>query len=244
MRKIITILLSFISLNSFAQVADTIYTNGQKIACSVKEVDQEAVKYVYPNEDVINTLYKNAIQKIVFKSGRIQTFAESTSYKTVNGAEDFDNVTLTSVAIEVKGLFKVGDVSSKARGTTTLASMEKVKERATRKLKTVAAMMGANIIFLTQNQTTDNQMGTRFQAGRPTATNMTGVAYSNKLPNNDDFQKLVGGKINFSTYETILLSGSDADYEVNNTAKSVQIIKIYDESGLIMVNAKIEGEEY
>jgi hypothetical protein len=241
-KRALIVLLSLISLNLFGQTtADTIYTNGERIACTVKAVGQDAVNFVYPGEEVINTLYKNTIQKIVFKSGRVQTFAESTSYKTVTGASDFDNVTLTRVPGEVKGLFKVGDVTSKARGTTTLASMEKVKERATRKLKIVAAMMGANIIYLNQDQTTDNQMGTRFEAGHATATNLSGVAYSNKLPSFDDFQKRIGDKTSFTTYDKILLSGSDADYEESNFANNVQILKIYNESGLIMVNANIDG---
>ncbi len=241
MRTSITVLLLFASFNIFGQKADTIYTNNQKIACNIKDVGQDAVTYVYPGEDVTNSLFKNAIQKIVFKSGRVQTFSEATSYKTVNGVEDFDNVTLTSVESEVKGLFKVGDVSAKARGTTTLSSMEKVKERANKKMKIVAAMMGANIVYLTQNNTSENHAGSRYEAGKATSTNLSGVAYSNKLPNFDDFQKLIGNKTSFLAYQRAELSGSDADYSSDKISKNVQVFKVYNESGLIMATAKIDG---
>ena len=50
--------------------------------------------------------------------------------------------TITQVEGEIKGLFKVGEVSSKAKGTTTFSNQERVKERAYKKLKIQAAMMG------------------------------------------------------------------------------------------------------
>jgi hypothetical protein len=110
-----------LSTLSFAQV-DTVVSNNQKIACSIKEVTPDAVKYTYPGEDVINTIYKNTVQKIIFKSGRVQTFAESTSYKSVQSVMDYNNVTITTIENEVKGLYKLGDVSSKAKGTTVYSS--------------------------------------------------------------------------------------------------------------------------
>ena len=240
MKKITTFLLSIIAFSAFAQM-DTIYTNSEKIPCNIKEITPDAVKFTYKGEDLINSVYKSTIQKIVMKSGRVQNFAEATSYKTIKSAEDFDNVTLTSVESEVKGLFKLGDVSSKARGTTALASMEKVKERANRKMKVVAAMMGANIVYLTQNTTVGNQMGTQYQAAKHTETNLAGIAYSNKLPSYDDFEKTIGNKTLFLTYERLKLSGSDADFAKSSFSKSVQLQKLYNESGLIMMNAKIEG---
>lgn len=105
MKKIVFIfLLSFVSLNMFSQY-DTIYSNGQSTACTVKEITPDAVKFSYPKEDLVNSVYKNTIQKIVFKSGRVQVFAESTYFKTVNGVEDYDNVSFSHVPSEVAGLF-------------------------------------------------------------------------------------------------------------------------------------------
>lgn len=244
MKKIILLFTTF-PLFAFTCIAqsDTIYTNTEKISCSVKEVTQDAVKFIYPGEEIINTVYKNTVQKIVFKSGRVQSFAEATSYKTVTGSNDFENVTMTSVQSEVNGLFKLGDVSSKAKGTTALASMEKVKERAYKKMKLVASMMGANIIYLTQNTTIGNQAGSAFQAGHATETNLAGVAYSNKLPSFDEFNKAIGNKNQFQSLDQYKMSQRDADIEHFTRNRSVAISKIYNESGLIMLNAKIDGED-
>ena len=129
-KAIILIFLLCISLANYAQKSDTIFTNNEKIICSVKEITPDAIKFTYPDEDIMNSVFKNSVQKIVFKSGRVQVFAESTSYKKLNTAEDYENVTITQVESEIKGLFKVGEVHSKAKGTTTLSSMERVKGRA------------------------------------------------------------------------------------------------------------------
>src|ERR1700761_4316980 len=106
--KTITILFFLIFMSTsfcYAQM-DAVVLNNQRIACSVKEVTPDAIKYTFPGEDVINSVYKNTVQKIIFKSGRVQTFAEATSYKEVNNVMDYDKVTITSVESEVKGLFK------------------------------------------------------------------------------------------------------------------------------------------
>src|ERR1700733_8760340 len=124
--------LTFLSASCFAQM-DTVFLNNQKIACSVKEITPDAIKYTFPGEDLINSVYKNTVQKIVFKSGRVQTFAEATSYKSITGVSDFDNVSITSIESKVRGLYKLGDVSAKAKGTTVYSSQERVKERAYKK---------------------------------------------------------------------------------------------------------------
>ena len=241
MKKVtLCLLIVTYCFKAFSQV-DTIYMNSEKIPCSVKEVTPEAIKFAYIGEDIINSVYKTTVQKIVFKSGRIQTFAELTSYKTVKSADDFDNVTLTQVESEIRGLFKLGDVSSKAKGATVLSSMVKVKERATRKMKIEAAMMGANIVYLTQNLTSGNQVGTKYQAGNSTETNLSGVAYSNHLPDYGELVKLIGDRKQFSTLERYKLSGSYTDFEKDNFEKDMELVQLNNENGLIMINAKITG---
>lgn len=83
MKKILLIIvISLVSNKVFNQV-DTIFSNNQKIPCNVKEITPDAVKFSYLGEDLINTIYKNSIQKIAFKSGRIQEFTEASSLKKV-----------------------------------------------------------------------------------------------------------------------------------------------------------------
>ena len=240
MKLLAFLFILFISSHSFGQV-DTIFSANLKIGCTIKEITTDAVKFSYPGEDLINSVYKNTIQKIVFKSGRVQTFAESTSFKTVNNGRDYSNVSFTFVPSEVQGLVKLGDVSSKAKGTTVYSSMTKVKERAERKIKIQSAMMGANIVFIAQNNTTGNQVGSYFQAGKSTETNLNGVAYSSSMPTYDDFAKLIGQRKTFQTYEKYELAGSSADLDSTSFSKPVDLDKLYSENGLIMFDAKIKG---
>lgn len=239
-KTIILLILICITFKINAQ-KDTIYTNNEKIICNIKEITADAIKFTYPEEEILNTVYKNTIQKIAFKSGRTQVFAEATSFKKLKSAEDYENITISQVEGEIKGLFKVGEVHSKAKGTTTLSSMERVKGRAYKKLKIVAAMKGANIIYLTQQNTTGNEAGGYYQSGKSTETNLAGIGYTNVLPNYDDFYKIFGVKKEYTSFQELNLGGSDSDMSIGKDNSRVSIQKIYNENGLIMIEATIEG---
>jgi hypothetical protein len=225
------------SLTSYAQM-DTVISNNQKIACTIKEVTPDAVKYTFPGEDVINTVYKNTIQQIIYKSGRIQTFAESTSFKTVQSVMDYNNVTTTMVESEVKGLFKLIDVSSKSKGTTVYSSQERVKDRAYRKIKIQAAMFGANIVLLTNQRTEGNKYGGYFSSSSTAETNLTGIAYSNILPNYEKFKQLIGGTTTFIAIKKFELGASDSDVSQDDVKKLFVITKVTNESGIILLEGR------
>jgi hypothetical protein len=226
---------------------DTIFTTGEKIICTVKEVTVDAVSFTYPEEDIVNTIYKNTVDKIVFRSGRVQRFAEATSFKTVNGPEDFENVSITMVENEVNGLFKLANVSSKAKGTTTFSNIERVKERAYRKMKMEAAMQGANIVYIIQQQTQGNQYGTQYQAGNTTETNIDGIAYSNKIPKFVDFNALIAGKTQFRVMTRLKLWSGASDMTTDPLDGILIINSVIDEGGLIMIYGsigKVKAEKF
>lgn len=239
----ITIALSVFGLTLHqqvkAQALDTIYLNNQKLACNVKEVLPDAVRYAFPGEDVVNSAYKNSIQKIVFKSGRVQTFSESTSFKPVAKVSDFENVTISSLESEIQGLYKLGEVTSKAKGTTVYSNQERVKQRAYRKLKIQAAMLGANIIYLTNQRTEGNKYGGYFQSGSSAETNLTGIAYSNSLPDLEAFKKLIGSKTDFNTSWRSKLWASDSDVSTDVYMTPFSIKEITNENGIIMIEGKL-----
>ncbi len=242
--KIITSLFFLVIGTKFCHAqTDTIVVNNQKTACTVKEITPDAVKYTYPGEDVLNSVYKNTVQKIIFKSGRIQTFAEATSYKKVSDVMDFDNVTVTAVESEVHGLFKISDVGAKAKGTTVYSSMERVKERAYHKLKLQASMFGANIIYLSDLKSEGNKYGGYWGGSSTTETNLTGIAYSNVLPDYDTFKKLVGTKTVFVAIKRFELGGSDSDVSQDNIDKPFSISNITNENGLILIEGNLKDEK-
>lgn len=241
-KTLLTILAVFLSVYCFGQ-SDTIFLNNEQILCTVKEITPDAIKFAYQGEELINSIYKNAVRKIVFKSGRVQVFIEAISIKNIEGVDDYDNVSMTQLESEVKGLIKVGDVSSKAVGTTTLSNQERVKERAYRKMKINAAMMGANIVYLTNYRNEGNKAGGYYQPGSSAQTNLTGIAYTNQLPNVDEFRKIIReGMIFFTAVEEAKLLSSGSDISKSNINRKFVIKKLTTENGMIMITAELEGE--
>ena len=226
---------------SFAQT-DTIVSNNEKIPCLIKEITTDAVKYSYLGEEVTASLYKNAVQKIIFKNGRIQTFSEATAFKTVEKATDYDNVTITQVESEIKGLYKLGDASSKAKGTTPISNQERVKERAYRKFKIQAAMQGGNSIYLTNQRTNGNFTGGPYQMSTSTEASLTGVVYTNKLPNYQEFIKLISEKHDFMAIQELSLYSYFSGLTKSDINKKFSIYSIKNENGLIMIEGQLAGE--
>lgn len=233
--RLLTAVLSLVAGQALAQT-DTIFTNNEKIACQVREITEDAVKFVYPGEDVPNSLYKNSILKIVFKSGRVQTFSQATTLPQVNNVDDFDKVTVTAVEGEIKGLYKLGDVSAKAVGTTELSNQERVKKRAYNKLKIQAALMGANIVFLTHQRTEGNRIG--YWESKSAETNLSGVAYTNILPDYEAFAALIREHESapMSITQEAYLSNTASDLSKYAKNKEFRIEGIENSNGLILVN--------
>ncbi len=233
--KTIILILTLCPLYSFAQ-NDTIFSNNDTIICNIKEVTSDGVKYLYPNEDVINTMYQKLINKIVFKSGRTQTFSEFASLHEVNGIGDYERVAITMVFNEVQGLYKIGDVSSKARGGTEFANMENVKSRAMKKLKIQAAMLGANLIYISQFNTTPGDMWN----DKEPSTNLAGIAYTNKLLDYNKFSPLVNLENDYISFERISLYSGSSDFKTEKYIRNVKLLEINNENGIIMATVSIK----
>lgn len=212
MKFILILIVSILWLNAFGQV-DTIYLNNQKIAANVKEVTPDAIKFTYPNEDVLNSIYKNSIKKIIFKSGRVQTFTEINSLKNVKSVNDWQNVSISYSEKEILGLYKLADVSSKAKGGTTVDNADKIKDRAIKKLKIQAAMNGGNIVFLTQ---IDSRAAEAVGGGsiKKASTSLSAIAYSNVVPDVSKFQDKLRSK-KLPLINKIYLHGNAKDIFIN-----------------------------
>ena len=236
--KINLLILILMPLISFAQL-DTIFTDNQKLLVNVKEISNHEIKYTFPNEDLLNSIYKNSVEKIVFKNGRIQTFNESSSFKNIDNIEDYDKITLTQVQSEVLGLNRIGDVSSKAVGTTVVSNVEKVKDRAYKKLKIQAAMLGANIIYLSDMRSQGNKWGGYYSSGQKTETSLTGIAYSNKVLDLNEFKRNIT-KSEFQISEIYELKNSSFDVEKNNEIKDIFYLENIEQDGKsIYITGKI-----
>ncbi len=222
---------------------DTIYTSKGSQAVIIKEILPDVVKFTYPDEELQNSVYKNTIFKIRHKSGRIEVFSETTAFNTITGAEDWEKVLTSKTENEVKGLFKIEDVTSKALGGTLYANTDKVKDRAYKKLKIEAAMMGANIIYLSDERMDFNRQGTVYQTGAITAS-LTGIAYTNIRPELEPFKAIVSSKKEFKLIKKQWLGRDNIDLKETDEflQPTVKIEEIIPENGIIYVKAKIKDQ--
>jgi hypothetical protein len=226
---------------------DTIYTHNKKIACKIKEVADENIKYSYPNEDILISINKNRIVKILYSSGRSEIFAESASYQKINGWEDWERVLTSNVEDEVDGLFKLGDVSSKVKAGSTMSNLNKIKNKALRKIKIRAAMIGANVVYLSS----DHTEGARYNAWTGSSNTaeviLTGVAYSNRNINIDNFKKMIHNKSTYKLSEIVKMpfnkksptisKGDDLEIDLSNYKIEGLFIKVsYDDDMYKVIN--------
>ena len=237
------ILLSFLMIGFFCfsqeEKMDTIYTHTERIIAKVIGISPDAVKFKYPNETFPNSLYKNAIKKVCLSSGRIVEFSEISSFKTVNSSGDWENVSITHVESEVKGLFKLGQVTSKAVGTTEFSNMNKVKDRAYKKLKIETAMLGGNILFLTNEKVEGASIG--YYSGTTTYTNLSGIAYSNRRPSFDEFVEIYHKGDTLYFLKTEYLGNNSMDVQLTKFGyNDVVIVSISEDAGFFNVLAEFK----
>jgi len=240
LKKPIVLLLLFLFSCRFCYAqTDTIFSTNEKISCSVKEVTPLVVKYSFPGEDAINTIYKNTVKKIIFKSGRVQTFAEVANVKDVSNVMDFDNVTITIIESDILGLKKIRDLSSTTKGSIWKKSFdqETIKQMAFHRLKIQAAMFGSNAVFVTR------QNFTIYSAYVPGIMYLDGIAYTNKLPNIDEFKKIYGNQTSFLVSYKYSLGPKDNDVVQKGTNKSFRLLNVTKDDGVIYLDGILEDEK-
>jgi len=97
-----------------------------------------------------------------------QSFGQSPFQSVKNRAND---VSLLYFQDETEGMVRIQPIYSKARGMTVLSAINNVNNRALRKLKIEAAMLGADGLYITNNY----QKGVQFLA--PVQVTYSAVAY-------------------------------------------------------------------
>ncbi len=183
---------------------------------SVTEVSENLIKYTYPNESAVYSVSKHLVSKIKFSSGREETF--ESQFSAVNGLEDVDKVFLTYNPDEVIGLTNKGDLYSKATGVTTLSSMGNVKDRSLEKMKTEAAMIGANVILISNSTSRGNYYGNENTPSQSTQTVFFGQAYTSQPKTLASFEGLEAG-MNVHHFQTHSLNRNDFGPTMESASK-------------------------
>lgn len=218
MKCLVFVIVLVISLSSFAQEKiDTIYTYAKPIAAKVKEVSDQEVFYTLPNEAVVYRLNKRTVQRIVFSSGRTEVFSQKNNLPDVRTAKDWRKVELTTLPAEVANLLKIGMVSVKATGPLTVSSVTRTQNRAFRKLKYAAAMLGGDRVLITNQSVEGNIL-----LFRSTRTQLTGIIYRTApLDTTGLFKNVMGGR--YQWYEHTFLNIDNAAFKQSLLPESIEI---------------------
>lgn len=133
-QKILSFLGCLMAVSSYSQ--DKLYTHkGDTLNVYVKEVNESSIRFTYLNEQSINTLSKNAAEKIQYESGRVEKISKKI---VISSKKDWEKVVITNLESDVQGLTKGEELKAKAKGST-FTSQGSVEARAFDKLKREAA---------------------------------------------------------------------------------------------------------
>lgn len=155
----------------FAGAQDVIKKHsGETVNGKVVSVDEYTISFIYEGEESRNTLSKYAVEKITYKSGRVEEMSERIN---VRDEDDWEKVVIIEDKSYIAGLKKVDEI----RGKTSFINLQTGNtgdKKAEKKLKMAAAALHCPFILLTADKTTvganSNQLG-------GTQTIKKGVAY-------------------------------------------------------------------
>jgi hypothetical protein len=223
---------------SAVQAQDTIYTLSEKLVVQVTEITDESVKYVFPNETLTNSIAKNLVKKIHFSSGRVQEFTQFSNLQKVNSWEDWEKVSVTKLEHEVKGLIRLEEVTSKARGATGVSNVTRVKDRAYTKLKIEAAMLGAAIVYITDEDIEGNR--NYGNSSTPAEAFMSGMAYAETVPQASEVADWISRFQTFNHVQTIAQGNNAVEPSIGKGSGNVFLQAPEQEGALTFLSTSVD----
>lgn len=139
--------------------------NGERIAVKILSTSDKDVTFSYPGETMTTVLSKNLIKEIIYSSGRKEKISEMV---IITGEKDWEKVRLTTLASDIEGLVKKGDLDEHKRNMGIYTPAKKTNEMLEEKIRREAAKLGAHIVLLSN------------KAPAVTEFRVSGIAYGYK----------------------------------------------------------------
>ncbi len=235
-------ILSFSSIPSLAQKADTIVTMRGNIVGHVTEVTPDLIGYTNPNETIIYKIEKGAVAKICFGNGRVEKYADLKSLSNLQGTFEWPKVNVATTEYETKGLYKIDYVSAKATGTTVYSSVSRVQDRAIDKLKMASALLGGNLVYI-KNESLEGNIRSE-QGGRTSRAQILGTVYCSQLADSINFKEILKAGNHYTLVSKLGLRNNDSNI---NTLKAinepVEINSTQIEKGFIYLDLTISQKK-
>lgn len=128
----------------FVSAQDVIVKHdGEKLNVKVNYVTESIIVFTDPLDSHSYKLGKAEVEKIVYKSGRVEPISNKVE---VHGKKDWEKIVVTSNPLSVVGLIKKGEIHIKS--AHQINGLSNIESRDVEKMKKQAAEMGAHVIVL------------------------------------------------------------------------------------------------
>ncbi|HSJ67885.1 MAG TPA: hypothetical protein VK921_09430 [Anditalea sp.] len=154
--------------------------------------------------------------------------------------DDLDQIQTFHLDSQLEGYTYLGEVYSKARGVTTLSAINNINNRALRKLKTEAAMLGGEAVFIVNNY----QKGVQFYA--PVQVTYSAMVYTRNVLTKNQVEQLVAGKT-FTDGATVIYSRNAFSPKVQSVPDQTDpfmIENITEKNGKLFMKLTRDRTEY
>jgi hypothetical protein len=202
---------------TYAQSAktDSIFTNEGLILANVKDITIDVIKYSFPDEELNVSVHKNAVKKIVFKSGRTQFFTTDLGLNLIDNAYEYEKVKFTRFSDETKGLIKIDEIFATVTSSSSFSDAAITREKGLRKLKIQAAILGGNLVYVTEDSGQNNSYWSGYHAGNIRETVAIGSVFTNKTLDINEFKAFIGDKNEFNVYSSIYIGNNNIRIQEN-----------------------------
>jgi hypothetical protein len=169
MKHLFLISITFLLMSNTFSQDKVVMRGGDTLNVKISKSTPELIEFTFSSEDIVNVEYKNAIDKIIYASGREEICSSKTQLYKINGIDDWEKVVITYNESDIQGLTRVGQITKTSGWGGAMASGLGYKD-ALKKIQKEAAKQKASIVLITDKP---NEHTTRHGAG----VKMTGIAY-------------------------------------------------------------------
>jgi hypothetical protein len=238
-----SIALCLLASGAFAQV-DSIWTKtGGIMTCMVKEITPDLVRYVLPNEDIDQSIYKSDILKIRYRSGREQVYVPPRrAMRVLQGEKDYDSVLVTHLDYDLKKHYILVD-SLQITLPSQADAPDKARARAFKVLQAETALFGYNILRIPAQSSSRTLYNpeTRKETGH--VTRFAGAVYTDTLAPAADIVARLGAKRTYTSYQVIMLPKGALTTRRDALVDTIDLSDVRIENQVVRLTTKIRGIE-
>lgn len=102
--------------------------------------------------------------------------------------------------------------------------------------------LGGNLLYMLDQSTVGNQVGSQYQSVKATETILSGIIYTNILPKLNDVKRFIGNKKILQSY--VYISIGQNSIEIDNVSETMLIFNledIYEDRGFVYLKAKVKS---